>query len=564
MDIKKYRFLKTIMPRLKLLLALLIISIVNAKSQVSPDSIVISNFANFIDTTLSRGVNVDNSSGHLILKTSEQENLAKNRRATITYFGTGEPKTQTGDRDTTTGNPMKVIDGDTRTFCQIKPGGDGSYILIDLLAFRRINKVVIVTFGLNQSLRPRAYTIYAGTDSIQLTRILQKTDNLDVKTIDIFDPIIARFVKIVFDVIDRFSSTVISEIEVYGVGYLSYGEYYSKVIDVGQAVNWGWAEWDAELPEGTNVTFQFRTGPTPRVDDTWSQWSPEISKTEILKVDEPRRYIQFKANLSTSATETPILKKLAILYDKKLVAKNITFEVNPPVVPILKRAEISCDFDVTVDENSLGIDTLVIFTPSPANVEAVLLNGVPVAYSLVSTPEYIKVAFNQSINSNSRISVKLSLTLYLDVNEFPAVAISKITPLNPQFVNVYKRGNLSSWTVLTSGVSERLIVDLQINPNPFSPNGDGLNDQTQISFFLSNLNIERNLKIQIFDLTGRLVRTVFDGPSKAFAYISSNSFSWDGRDNNGKLVRPGVYLLRVAIDADAGTESVFKTITVVY
>ena len=73
-------------------------------------------------------------------------------------------------------------------------------------------------------------TIYAGTDSILLTRVLQKTDNLDVKTIDIFDPIIARFVKIVFDVIDRFSSTVVCEIEIYGVGYLSYGEYYSKVI----------------------------------------------------------------------------------------------------------------------------------------------------------------------------------------------------------------------------------------------------------------------------------------------------------------------------------------------
>ena len=161
------------MHRLKLLFALLIISIVSAKSQTPPDTIVISNFATFIDTTLSQGVNVGNSSGYLILKTSEQENLAKNRRATITYYGTGEPKTQTGDRDTVTGNPMKVIDGDTRTFCQIRPGGDGSYILIDLLALRKINKVVIVTFGLNQSLRPRAYTIYAGTDSIQLTRVLR-------------------------------------------------------------------------------------------------------------------------------------------------------------------------------------------------------------------------------------------------------------------------------------------------------------------------------------------------------------------------------------------------------
>ncbi len=553
------------MHRLKLLfIFLLFFDIINAQVQVSPDTIVISNFIDFADTTLSTGVDFSNSSGQLILKTGEQENLAKNKRATITYYGTGEPKTSTGERDTVTGNPMKVIDGNTKTFCQIKPGGDGSYILIDLLAFRKVNKIVIVTFGLNQSLRPRAYTIYAGTDSIQLTRILQKTDNLDVKTIDIFDPIIVRFIKIVFDVIDRFNSTVISEIEVYGVGYLSYGEYYSKVIDVGQVVNWGWAEWDAELPAGTNITFQFRTGSSPVVNNTWSQWSPEISQTEVLKVDEPRRYIQFKANLSTSSTETPILKRLSIFYDKKLVARNIAFEVNPSVVPILKRTEISCDFNVEVDENSLGIDTLVIFTPSPANVESVLLDGTPIAYSVISSPEYVKVGFNRSINSNSRITVKLSLTLYLDVNEFPAVAISKVTPSNPQFVNAYKRGNLSSWAVLTTGVSERLIVDLVINPNPFSPNGDGLNDKTQISFFISNLNAERNLKIQVFDLTGRLVKTVFDGPSKAFAYISSNSFSWDGRDDNGKLVRPGVYLLRVSIDADTGTESVFKTITVVY
>lgn len=547
-----------------LILVFSITLITFASSQISPDTIVISKFSSFIDSTLSQGVDVTNSSDYLILKTSEQENLAKKRRATITYYGTGEPKTSTGDRDTVTGNPMKVIDGDSRTFCQIRPGGDGSYILIDLLALRRINKVVIITFGLNQSLRPRAYTIYAGIDSLQLTRIVQKTDNQDVKTLDIFDPIIARFVKISFDVVDRFSSTVIAEIEVYGVGYLSSGEYYSKVIDVGQPVNWGWAEWEAELPEGTGITFQFRTGSSPSVNDSWSQWSPEISSFEVLKVTEPRRYIQFKVNLSTSSTETPILKRLSIFYHKKLVAKSITLEVEPSVVPILKRTEITCNFDVEVDDNSLGIDTLIIFTPSPANVESVTLNGNPVAYSVISSPEYVKIAFQQPINSSSRISVKLSLTLYLDINEFPSVVISKMTASNPQFVDTRKRGNLNSWTVLTTDVPERLIVDLQINPNPFSPNGDGLNDRTQISFFLANLLVERNLKIQIFDLTGRLIKTIFDGQSKAFAYISSNSFTWDGRDENGRLVRPGVYLLRVAINADTGVESVFKTITVVY
>jgi hypothetical protein len=116
-------------------------------SQSLRDSVVVSNFRSVYDSTLSNGVNVENSNGYVILKTSELENLAKGRKATITYYGTGAPLTSTGTLDTITGNPMKVIDGDPRTFCQIRPGGDGSYIMIDLMAMRRINKVVIVTFG---------------------------------------------------------------------------------------------------------------------------------------------------------------------------------------------------------------------------------------------------------------------------------------------------------------------------------------------------------------------------------------------------------------------------------
>ncbi len=549
---------------IKILLVFVALVTFSARSQVIPDSIIISNFVQYFDSISSQGVNVESSSGYVLLKTSEDENLAKKRRATITYYGTGAPKTATGDIDTTRGNPMKVIDGDIRTFCEIRPGGEGTYILIDLMAVRRINKVVIVTFGGNAPLRPRAYSIYAGMDSLQLTRILQRTDNQDVKTIDIFDPMLARFVKVSFDVVDKFSSTVISEIEVYGVGYLSSGSYISKVIDVGQPVNWGWIEWDAELPEGTSIGFRFRTGSSSKINDTWGQWSDEITQVDILRVSEPRRYIQFMANLSTASTETPVLKKLSIFYDKQLVAKNISVEIEPQVVPILRKVDISCNFDLEMDENSLGVDTLLIFTPSPAKVEAVTLNGSQIFYSVISTPEYVKIAFPQPIRTSSRLTVKLSLTLYLDVNQFPSVAISKLTPNNPQFVEAKPRGGSNSWTVYTTDVPEKLIVDLQISPNPFSPNGDGLNDKVQISFFLANLTVERTLKVQVFDLTGKLIKTIYDGPSKAFAYISSNSFVWDGRDDSGKVVRPGVYLLRIAINADSGVESVFKTISVVY
>jgi hypothetical protein len=65
-------------------------------SQSLRDSVVVSNFRSVYDSTLSNGINVGNSNGYVILKTSELENLAKGRKATITYYGTGAPLTSTG------------------------------------------------------------------------------------------------------------------------------------------------------------------------------------------------------------------------------------------------------------------------------------------------------------------------------------------------------------------------------------------------------------------------------------------------------------------------------------
>jgi hypothetical protein len=537
-------------------------------SQVPVDSISISNFADtlYFDSSASNSIDVISKSGSIILESGEKENLARGRRARMTYFGKGTPY------DTARANGNRVLDGNMSTFIEIRPGGDGSYIMIDLQALRRINKVVMKTFGLHSPLRPRAYTIYVGTDSIQLGRVAQRENNLDTITVDIFDPVLARYVKITFDVIDKISSTVISEIEVYGLGYLPSGTYVSKVIDVGQPVNWGYAKWDVDLPDETFVIFQFRTGGGRNVDESWSNWSPpiEIASGRNLKnyssfrVYEPRRFIQFKITLITNSTETPVVKKLTIVYQKKLVARMALVQVEPRTVPILRRVELSYIIDLKFDENSLGIDTLVIQTPSPCFVSSVSLDGNPINYVYSPDPYEIKIAFSQTIRMDAKLVVKFNATLYLDKNEFPGAVISASAGWNPQFVDVGRENGVERWTVFTSNVPERLISFLEVEPNPFSPNGDGLNDNVKISFYLSNLIEARPLKIHIYDLTGKLIRTIHDAPSIASAYVGTNAFLWDGRDNSGRPVRPGVYLLRVAIESDNGGEVEYRTITVVY
>ncbi len=64
-------------------------------------------------------------------------------------------------------------------------------------------------------------------------------------------------------------------------------------------------------------------------------------------------------------------------------------------------------------------------------------------------------------------------------------------------------------------------------PNPFNPT-------TMIRFYLPEA---QNVRLQIFDLNGALVRTLFDEVLPA----GGQTMVWDGRDQNGRITASGVY-----------------------
>lgn len=78
--------------------------------------------------------------------------------------------------------------------------------------------------------------------------------------------------------------------------------------------------------------------------------------------------------------------------------------------------------------------------------------------------------------------------------------------------------------------ASRLIV----RPNPFTPNNDGFNDR--VDFDYTGLNL-RNPSLQIFDANGIAIWSN-DNPS-------AGHFTWNGHDDRGHDVVPGVYLYTV-------------------
>jgi len=69
-------------------------------------------------------------------------------------------------------------------------------------------------------------------------------------------------------------------------------------------------------------------------------------------------------------------------------------------------------------------------------------------------------------------------------------------------------------------------------PNPF-------NAQTRIAFSLASPG---NVKLEVFDITGKLVRKIVDARLKA----GNHQVIWDGKNDSGRIVSSGIYLYRLS------------------
>jgi len=71
-------------------------------------------------------------------------------------------------------------------------------------------------------------------------------------------------------------------------------------------------------------------------------------------------------------------------------------------------------------------------------------------------------------------------------------------------------------------------------PNPFNP-------QTEIRFALAPADAGQKVRLRVYDVRGKLVRTLVDGALAA----GEHAVVWDGRDAGGRAAASGVYLYRL-------------------
>jgi hypothetical protein len=94
---------------------------------------------------------------------------------------------------------------------------------------------------------------------------------------------------------------------------------------------------------------------------------------------------------------------------------------------------------------------------------------------------------------------------------------------------------------------------IKIEPNPFSPDHDGFQDNLSISYHLDEPDYL--LRIRIFDRYGRIVRHLINNKRAGI----KGSVIWNGLSDDGSMNRIGIYIILIeAYDGSGGRDHTFK------
>ncbi len=403
----------------------------------------------------------------------------------------------------------------------------------------------------------------------------------------------------------------IDEFEIYGTGYLPQATYLSDLLDLGNRATVGPLSLATEAVGDSifsKLSLRVRTGnddtpilyqqilrdvkgkvlgykelspsayyaldPLERAimeedGQNWSPWSTVVPGS-LPSAPMPRRYLQFQLEISGDLYSTRQVDRLEFDYLQPPIADTLRAEVYPR----LAQAEAPASFRYALRLGALGsvrgFDRLEVDTNGEArDIRAVQVNGKPVDF----TVDYIRHdGFSLSFPLVKEGGTVMEFTFDLPIFRYGTTFSGRVyhrasgqvpQTLEPGNVLRFAPDDQDELSDLFVAIPRKqignLIGQVDLRPELFTPNGDGVNDQVQIDFNLLQLLKPVPVTLDLYDLSGRHLGALLS----ADLGLGPAHYRWDGR-LNGRLVPPGIYLWVLRVQADAFEERHSGTLGVVY
>ena len=391
------------------------------------------------------------------------------------------------------------------------------------------------------------------------------------------------------------SSGAMAEAVVVPTGYVAEVELRSDFLKIDDSPKvFRTLEWDADLPPGTQILAQTRSGsgldegntyyhrkghevtedeyndlkkrwkgdivPYIRPTQDWSGWSNTylFSGQEFLSPS-PRRYVQFRVLLKSDSPDVaPTLKGLRLNYTDSFL-NGALGQVTPNEAQVGQPENFTYVLQPDFKSGDKGFNRLRLNTPSQATAESVVIRVAsaevePVSLELL--PDSLVVELPQVVR---RQEVEIDLQVNVFANPYLFSAFVGHTDETEFWQQVDPAGRAATTVFLPEvPASESLLDKVAISPKVLTPNGDGIGDHAEIRFAV--LKTDAPIAVDIYALDGRRVGSLAGGRSSDGYLV----YTWNGEDDEGQRVPPGIYVCRIQIDAQAAVQNLAQIINVAY
>ena len=392
-----------------------------------------------------------------------------------------------------------------------------------------------------------------------------------------------------------FATGVTTEFQVFGEGYPARVRLLSPILDLGGAKNIYALHWGGEAPPGTRVEIRSRSGgslntqvafhdkdgkkvtekrwkkliPSFRgpVDTTlvpggdWSPWSTsyQTSGQEFLSPS-LRPYVELDVRLVAEVPERAAALDWLSLEFADPLAAGVTGEIFPTQVEPGVESQFSYFLRPTAVQR--GFDRVVVEASTTMRFVEAFLDGETVAAEYAEDDAGFGVQFPRMVRAGERVELRFSAAIFVDATRFDLYLEN--SGLQENVRQRVEPGDASdavesSTQIVRLPLGGRLLANVSVEPAVITPNGDGRNDRLVVAFDMVNLLERRPLRLCLYDLSGRRVRTLgSEGVAGAWRLV------WDGRDESGERVPPGHYVLHLEVKGDARSQRITRLVQVVY
>ena len=370
--------------------------------------------------------------------------------------------------------------------------------------------------------------------------------------------------------------------------------------DLGSDGPRGWSFWSAP--------FSFEDGLIDErlPEERWSEAGVP------LPLPTGTRYLQFRILFDSTIESAVALDYLEFDYDEPLVSGGVVAEVFPPRVALGETVSLRYflrpffadgeeggfnRIELTVPDASTRIDTFKfdgraweeIAVPTGVNTEDPLLQVEPLRLepepdSLFVIGQFAQTTVSDPQTGETRLLVKFPLLGASDFKARQSIEIGLRTRLfrgSARFAGSVWNDRLATreatipQLVRDGDAVQRVATDatlvvvddiqahrlqIQAAPNPFTPNGDGINDAIEFAFDLFLVLDQVEVAVEILDLSGRRMHRL--GPVSRTA--GQTKLKWNGRDAAGHLLAPGLYLYRLQVAVDQTSTEALGVLSLVY